>query len=54
MKLDGNSAFVTFICDLVIEELTAAATALAPELVEAEIFAGVDFQALCQKAIQGS
>ena len=53
IKLDGNSALVEFICDLIIEELTADVVAIAPELAEENIFADNEFQALCANAIGG-
>ena len=46
-KLDGASAFNEFICDLIIEGLTALAAAVAPELLPAEIGEDVEFETLC-------
>ena len=51
-KLTGVSAFDEFICDLIIDGLTALAVEVAPELVEADLFADVEFQALCADLVE--
>ena len=46
-QLEIESDWKTFICDLIIDGLTAAAAAVAPELAPAELFEDVDFNAAC-------
>ena len=47
-ELDGDSAFNTFICEAIIDGVTALALAVAPELAEIEIPEDIDFQATCE------
>lgn len=46
-KLDGDSAFNQFICDLIVDGLSEAAMLLAPELAGPEIMEELEFQSLC-------
>lgn len=48
--VDGDGSFIEFICDAIIDGVTALAAAVAPELIEAELFADVEFEALCVDA----
>jgi hypothetical protein len=43
----GTSAFNDFVCELVVDGLTALAMALAPELAGAEVWEDLELQALC-------
>jgi hypothetical protein len=51
-KLNGVSAFNEFFCDAIIDGLSALAMAVAPELVEADIFADIEFESLCADMIE--
>jgi hypothetical protein len=53
-ELDGSSAWNEFICDLIIDGITALAMEVAPELAGAELFEGIEFESLCQDALNGS
>lgn len=46
-SLDGGPVFNEFVCELVIEGLTAVAMTVAPELAGAELFEGIEFASLC-------
>ncbi|KAL8747738.1 MAG: hypothetical protein Q9190_000437, partial [Brigantiaea leucoxantha] len=46
-KLSETSAFNEFICDVIIEGLTALAVAVAPELAGPDIAEDIEFEALC-------
>jgi len=48
----GNSAFNEFICDVIIQGLTALAMAVAPELAGAEVWEGIELEALCGELIE--
>ena len=50
-KLDG-SAFNAFVCELVLDGLSALVDAVAPELLEYEIVQEVEWQALCEDVAQ--
>jgi hypothetical protein len=43
----GTSAFDEFICELIVDGLTALAMAVAPELAGAEVWEDIELQALC-------
>ena len=45
-KLDGDP-LVEFFCDLLVETISEAAVAVAPELAEADLFADIEFETLC-------
>lgn len=47
-ELDGEQAFNEFICEFVIEGLTALAMAVAPELAAPDFLDGIAFDSLCQ------
>lgn len=50
-KLSGTSEVNEFLCDLIIDGLTALAVAVAPELLEAEIAGEIEFEALCEELV---
>jgi hypothetical protein len=43
----GTSAFGKFICELIVDGVTALAMAAAPELAGAEVWEDIELQALC-------
>jgi hypothetical protein len=43
----GESAFDEFICELIIDALSALAMAVAPELIGPEVLEDLELQALC-------
>jgi hypothetical protein len=43
----GNSAFNEFVCEMIVDGLTALALAVAPELAGAEVWEDIELQALC-------
>lgn len=47
--LDGHSAFDEFICEAIVDGLTALATAIAPEIEAADIPEEVKFQTMCEE-----
>ena len=47
----GEDLFLEFLCDLIIDGVTAAAEVVAPELAPEEIFADVELDALCADAV---
>lgn len=44
----GSSAFNEFICEMVVDGLTALALAVAPELAGVEVWEDLELQAMCQ------
>lgn len=48
-ELDGDPAFNEFICHLIIDGLTAAVMAVAPELAGTEVFENIEFEAMCDQ-----
>jgi hypothetical protein len=46
-QLDGVSAFDEFLCQEIVNGLTDLAMAVAPELVEADLFEEYSFDSLC-------
>jgi hypothetical protein len=46
-QLDGVSAFDEFLCEAIVDGLTDLAMAVAPELVEADLFEEYSFDSLC-------
>lgn len=43
----GTSAFDEFICEIIVDGLTALAMAVAPELAGTEVWEDIELQALC-------
>lgn len=43
----GTSAFNEFICEIIVDGLTALAMAVAPELAGAEVWEDIELQAMC-------
>lgn len=48
MKLEKESAFNEFICELIVDGLSDLAMEVAPELVPAELIAEIDMQSICE------
>ena len=53
-QLEVESDWKTFICDLIIDGLSAAAAAFAPELAPVGVFEDIDFDAACAQLDQSS
>ncbi|KAF1969178.1 hypothetical protein BU23DRAFT_571747 [Bimuria novae-zelandiae CBS 107.79] len=52
-ELHQGSPFNAFICELVVDGLTAIAMAAAPELAGAEVWQDIELQALCEGLMEG-
>lgn len=48
----GTSLFNEFICELIVDGLTALAMAVAPELAGAEVWEDLELETLCHEAAE--
>lgn len=48
-QLEFDPSWKEFVCDLIIEGVSAAAMAVAPEMVPEDVLADVDMEAVCEK-----